>query len=110
MPLTSAVNACRDLSSYSEVCDAWNGDHDFRWIAERFLDAFEAAGERMPRVKRVQPIHVPGLLTANRQLRESWGGCRCCCVTHLILMQNLILVLEIEMHLAVTTCRQYRRK
>jgi hypothetical protein len=44
------------------------------WVGKLFDNSYEIAGERAPRVRDLEQINIPGLMTANMQLRKHWGS------------------------------------
>jgi hypothetical protein len=65
-------NCCDPPSEvYNVYDDDWDGSVE--WIYQLFDAAFEVPGERMPRIKEIEQLYIPGLMTANKRLRTYWG-------------------------------------
>ena len=63
-------NCCDPPDAVYNYDNDWDGG--LYWINELFNASFEDPGERAPRIKNIDQLYIPGLMTANKRLRTYW--------------------------------------
>jgi hypothetical protein len=67
----------RNLDSRYSPTLAFGWQYDDEWVVEKFYDSFDGSGARRPSIKDIERLYVPGLMTANKELRDHWGEPLC---------------------------------